>query len=76
MQSFLAKECWKSLATSSSDLALQNLQRVMKEKFAESVFLAGVPEKLGGAICLQVGFTALLNSIGEIDSQSSFSVQQ
>ena len=26
----------------------------MKEKFAESEFLAGVPEKLGGAICLQV----------------------
>ena len=27
---------------------------MMKEKFAESVFLSGVPEKLGGAICLQV----------------------
>ena len=54
MRTFLAKECGKALATSSSDLALQNLQRVMKEKFAESVFLAGVPEKLGGAICLQV----------------------
>ena len=74
MQSFLAKECGKSLATSSSDLALQNLQRVMKEKFAESVSLARVPEKLGGAICLQVG-TALLNSIGGIISDSSFSVQ-
>ena len=54
VRTFLAKECGKALATSSSDLALQNLQRVMKEKFAESEFLAGVPEKLGGAICLQV----------------------
>merc|ERR1719461_18197 len=53
VRTFLAKECGKALATSSSDLALQNLQRVMKEKFAESEFLAGVPEKLGGAICLQ-----------------------
>ena len=33
---------------------LQELQRVMKERFAESEFLAGVPEKLGGAICMQV----------------------
>ena len=71
MRTFLAKECGKALATSSSDLALQNLQRVMKEKFAESVFLAGVPEKLGGAICLQVGRTTLLNSNGEIISHSS-----
>ena len=54
MRTFLAKECGKALATCPSDLALQNLQRVMKEKFAESEFLAGVPEKLGGAICLQV----------------------
>lgn len=53
VRTFLAKECGKALATSSRDLALQNLQRVMKEKFAESVFLTGVPEKLGGAICLQ-----------------------
>ena len=74
MRTFLAKECGKALATSSSDLALQNLQRVMKEKFAESVFLAGVPEKLGGAICLQVGRTTLLISF-LIISQSSFSVQ-
>ena len=70
MWAFLAKECGKVLATSSSDLVLQNLQRVMKEKFAESMSLTGVPEKLGGAICLQVG-TALLNSIGEIISHSS-----
>merc|ERR1712025_1406138 len=53
VRTFLAKECGKALATCPSDLALQNLQRVMKEKFAESEFLAGVPEKLGGAICLQ-----------------------
>ncbi len=50
MWAFLAKECGKVLATSSSDLVLQNLQRVMKEKFAESMSLTGVPEKLGGAI--------------------------
>ena len=28
------------------------LYLVMKEKFAESEFLYGVPEKLGGAICM------------------------
>ena len=56
VRTFLAKECGKALGKSSSDLALQNLQKVMKEKFAESEFLSGVPEKLGGAICLQVGF--------------------
>ena len=28
------------------------LQKVMKEKFAESEFLVSVPEKLGGAICM------------------------
>ena len=54
VRTFLAKECGKALATSSSDLALHNLQRVMKEKFAESEFLEGIQEKLGGAICLQV----------------------
>ena len=32
----------------------------MKEKFAESVFLTGVPEKLGGAICLQVDLCCVL----------------
>jgi len=53
VRTFLAKECGKALGKSSSDLALQNLQKVMKEKFAESEFLSGVPEKLGGAICLQ-----------------------
>lgn len=34
----------------------------MKEKFAESVFLAGVPEKLGGAICLQVDQTVTVQT--------------
>ena len=63
---------------SSSDLAFQNLQRVMKEKFAESVFL--VPEKLGGAMCLQVGTafhsTGEINlCTGEIIFHFSFSVQ-
>ena len=37
---------------------LRALQKVMKERFAESDFLAGVPEKLGGAICMQVGVIA------------------
>ena len=54
VRTFLAKECGNALATSSSDLALHNLQKVMKEKFAESEFLEGIQEKLGGAICLQV----------------------
>ena len=40
--------------TPSSRQPLQELQRVMKERFAESEFLTGVPEKLGGAICMQV----------------------
>ena len=52
VRTFLAREC--GLALSTSDQPLEDLQRVMKEKFAESVFLTGVPEKLGGAICLQV----------------------
>ena len=42
------------LITSPLRQPLQELQRVMKERFAESEFLAGVPEKLGGAICMQV----------------------
>ena len=33
---------------------------MMKERFAESEFLAGVPEKLGGAICMQVIRSCLL----------------
>ena len=52
VRTFLAREC--GLALSTSDQPLEDLQKVMKEKFAESVFLTGVPEKLGGAICLQV----------------------
>ena len=52
VRTFLAREC--GLALSTSDHPLEDLQKVMKEKFAESVFLTGVPEKLGGAICLQV----------------------
>ena len=32
----------------------------MKERFAESEFLAGVPEKLGGAICMQVTKAVLM----------------
>ena len=52
VRTFLAREC--GLALSTSHQPLEDLQKVMKEKFAESVFLTGVPEKLGGAICLQV----------------------
>ena len=52
MRTFLARECGDALSSSSQPL--QELQRVMKERFAESEFLAGVPEKLGGAICMQV----------------------
>ena len=37
---------------------------MMKEKFAESVFLKGVPEKLGGAICLQVTTNILYFTVG------------
>ena len=52
VRTFLARECGEALSSSSQPL--QELQRVMKERFAESEFLAGVPEKLGGAICMQV----------------------
>jgi len=51
VRTFLARECGEALA--SSNQPLQELQRVMKERFAESEFLSGVPEKLGGAICMQ-----------------------
>jgi len=51
VRTFLAKECGEALAGTRQPL--QELQRVMKERFAESEFLAGVPEKLGGAICMQ-----------------------
>ena len=52
VRTFLARECGEAL--SGCNHPLQELQRVMKERFAESEFLAGVPEKLGGAICMQV----------------------
>jgi len=51
VRTFLARECGEALAQTSTPL--QELQRVMKERFAESEFLSGVPEKLGGAICMQ-----------------------
>jgi taspase (threonine aspartase 1) len=50
VRTFLARECAQHLTVSR--LPLNALQTVMKEKFAESDFLAGVPEKLGGAICM------------------------
>lgn len=57
VRTFLAREC--GLALSTSHQPLEDLQKVMKEKFAESVFLTGVPEKLGGAICLQYNKNSL-----------------
>jgi len=51
VRTFLAKECGEALADAENPL--RALQKVMKERFAESDFLAGVPEKLGGAICMQ-----------------------
>jgi len=51
VRTFLAKECGEELSIAENPL--QALQKVMKERFAESEFLAGVPEKLGGAICMQ-----------------------
>lgn len=50
VRTFLARECATSLC--GSDNPMEALQKVMKEKFAESVFLTGVREKLGGAICM------------------------
>lgn len=50
VRTFLAREC--ALELSRSEFPFAALQRVMKEKFAESEFLVGVPEKLGGAICM------------------------
>ena len=50
VRTFLARECAQQLRASKKPL--NALQEVMKEKFAESEFLYGVPEKLGGAICM------------------------
>eukprot|EP00093_Oithona_nana_P009424 09424.XXX_436702_435346_1 [CDS] Oithona nana genome sequencing. len=50
VRTFLAKEC--ALHLRSTRRPLLSLQNCMKEKFAESDFLNGVPEKLGGAICM------------------------
>lgn len=50
VRTFLARECALELNKSSNPV--DALQKVMKEKFAESEFLYGVPEKLGGAICM------------------------
>jgi len=50
VRTFLARECATEL--NKSPCPMDALQKVMKEKFAESEFLAGVPEKLGGAICM------------------------
>lgn len=50
VRTFLAREC--ALELNKSPNPVDALQKVMKEKFAESEFLYGVPEKLGGAICM------------------------
>lgn len=50
VRTFLARECAQQLSV--APVPIVALQRVMKEKFAESDFLIGVPEKLGGAICM------------------------
>lgn len=50
VRTFLAREC--ALELNKSQNPVDSLQKVMKEKFAESQFLIGVPEKLGGAICM------------------------
>lgn len=49
VRTFLAREC--ALELNKSAVPINGLQKVMKEKFAESEFLS-VPEKLGGAICM------------------------
>lgn len=51
VRTLLAKECGQGLATCSNPM--ESLQSIMKEKFAESEFLEGINEKLGGAICMQ-----------------------
>jgi len=51
VRTLLAKECGQGLANSSTPM--ESLQNIMKEKFAESEFLEGINEKLGGAICMQ-----------------------
>ena len=50
VRTFLARECATEMG--NSKVPLTALERTMKEKFAESEFLASVPEKLGGAICM------------------------
>jgi len=51
VRTLLAKECGQGLADTSTPL--ESLHAIMKEKFAESEFLEGINEKLGGAICMQ-----------------------
>lgn len=55
VRTFLAKQCAEVLG--GTDLGISDpqlaLRDCMVEKFAESEFLNVVPEKLGGAICLQ-----------------------
>jgi len=51
VRTLLARECGQCLANSTDPM--QSIQNTMKEKFAESEFLRGINEKLGGAICLQ-----------------------
>ena len=52
VRTFLARECATSLGSDGDRPPIVVLRNVMKEKFAESPFLQGIPEKLGGAICM------------------------
>ena len=51
VRTFLARECAMHLG-SEEHVSLDSLSTCMKVKFVESEFLAGVPEKLGGAIVM------------------------
>merc|ERR1719471_459933 len=53
VRTFLAKECAVSLGSDVERSPLEVVKDVMRYKFAESPFLENVPEKLGGAICMQ-----------------------
>jgi taspase (threonine aspartase 1) len=54
VRTFLARECATSLGNADAENPpIVVLQNVMRNKFCESPFLESVPEKLGGAICMQ-----------------------
>jgi len=53
VRTFLARECALSLGSDVERSPLEVVKDIMRYKFAESPFLEAVPEKLGGAICMQ-----------------------